>query len=589
VFCAVAGVEPQSETVWRQADKYRVPRIAFVNKMDRVGADFYNVVDMMRTRLGAKSLVLQIPIGKESEFMGMIDVVSKKAYYYDEDSMGSNFREVRDVPEEYKEKLEEARESLFETLSEYDDSLMSDYLDGKDIAIDKIKSVLRKAVLTAEIFPVFCGSAFKNKGVQLLLDSIIDYLPSPAEVAPAIAYDSKNDKEIEVKTDSGELGALVFKIMHDPYVGELSFVRVYSGELRTGAQVFNSNANKVERIGRLLRMHANKREDVEVLHAGSIGAVVGLKHAVTGSTLCSKKHPFVFETMSFPEPVISIALEPKTRADEEKLAYSLEQLEKEDPSFKVRTDEETGQTIVSGMGELHLEILVERLKREFKVEANTGQPQVSYRETFAKPIRHEHKYVKQTGGKGMYGHVVFEIEPLETGSGIVFEEKIKGGVVPLEYFNSIKKGVDIAANSGVLGSPLVNLKVTLVDGSYHSVDSSEMAFKLAAMNCIREAEHRAGVKVLEPVMAVEVVVPEQYMGDIIGNLKMRRGEVKSMEDNGVGSGVKVIKAEVPLSEMFGYSTILRSKTQGRGTYTMQFALYKELPENIKKKIFGITV
>ncbi len=584
VFCAVAGVQPQTETVWRQADKYNVPRIAFVNKMDRIGADFYNVIMMMRERLGAPAVAIQIPVGKEDAFIGLVDIVEEKTYYFDNGNLGSQYRLEESIPAGMEAEIAAAREKLFEALSEFDDHILGEYLEGRKIDPSVIKQAIRKGTISAKLFPVLCGSAFKNKGVQPLLDAVLDYLPAPIDLPPAKGTNPKNDETVERKPEDHELGAYIFKIMSDPYVGELSFVRVYSGELKAGETVFNASAGENERIGRLLRMHANKREDVDTIKAGNIGAVVGLKYATTGSTLCDKHKPIVFEPLKFPEPVISVAIEPKTKADEEKLSYSLGKLAKEDPSFKVYSDSETGQTIISGMGELHLDVLVERMRREFKVDANVGKPQVSYRETFSKPVRMEQRYVKQTGGKGQYAHVVFEVEPLNPGEGIQFVEKIKGGSIPKEYFSAVKKGVDAAVQNGRYGFPVVDVRVTLVDGSAHDVDSSEMAFKIAAVNCFRDAEEKSEPKVLEPVMNVEITVPEDYMGDVLGNLKTRRGEVVGMEECR-GARSKIIKAQVPLSEMFGYSTDLRSKTQGRGTFTMQFAFYRELPEQLKKQMF----
>ena len=584
VFCAVAGVQPQSETVWRQADRYHVPRIAFVNKMDRVGADLDNVVAMMRERLGANAVAIQEPIGTEDKFVGVVDVIDRIAYYYDNDMLGAQYRIEKEIPSHLIERVEKARERLVEAISEFDEDLMRSYLDGKDIDAATIRKVLRKGVLSSSIFPVLCGSAFKNKGIQLLLDGVIDYLPSPDDLPPVKGVHPRTGKEVSRRPEDKELGAYVFKIMSDPYVGELNYIRVYSGEIQNGQLVYNATVDQQERIGRLLRMHANKREDVDIIRAGNIGAVVGLKYGATGSTLCDKAHQIVFEPMTFPEPVISIAIEPKTKADEEKLGYSLQKLSKEDPSFKVSTNAETAQTIISGMGELHLEVLVERLRREFKVEANVGKPQVSYRESIQAPIKHEYKQVKQTGGRGQYAHVVLNLEPLPRGGGLQFEEKIKGGVIPQEYFNSVKKGVESAATSGRYGFPVVDMKVTLVDGSAHEVDSSDIAFRIAASACFREAMERSGSCILEPVMAVEIIVPEEYLGDVLADLRSRRGEVEGMSD-GRGARVKIVRAQVPLSEMFGYSTDLRSCSQGRGTYTMQFSFYREIPEQIKTKLF----
>ncbi len=584
VFCSVSGVEPQSETVWRQANEYRVPRIAFVNKMDRIGADFENVVGMMFSRLGANAIPVQLPIGKEDVFLGMLDLVESRSYYYDSDVLGSTYRIEESIPVGYEGVFELYREKLLEAVSDFDETIMEDFLEGKEISAERVKAALRKATIACKVFPVFCGTSFKNKGVQLLLDGVIDYLPSPAELAPVKGLSPLNEKEISFSSEDETLSALVFKIMSDPYVGELAFVRVYSGTLEAGQSVYNSSAEKVERIGRLLRMHANKREDVETITAGNIGAVVGLKFVNTGTTLCDKKNPVILESMKFPEPVISVAIEPKTRADEEKLSYALNKLAKEDPSFKVYIDPETAQTVISGMGELHLDVLVERMRREFKVDANVGKPQVSYRETLSKAAKIDYKHQKQSGGKGQYGHVVFAIEPLEPGEGVQFVEEIKGGVIPKEYFSAVQKGVAIATQSGRWGYPIVDVKIRLIDGSYHEVDSSEMAFKMAAIHAIREAEDKCMPKMLEPIMRVDVTVPSEYMGDVLGDVQSRRGEISGFEE-GAGGSTKIIKSFVPLSEMFGYSTDLRSKTQGRGTYTMQFGFYKELPESIKQKIF----
>ncbi len=585
VFCAVGGVEPQSETVWRQADTYRVPRIAFINKMDRTGADYLHVVGMMKERLGANAVPLQLNIGAEDQFIGVVDLVEMKSYYYDSDALGSTYREEDSIPEDMADLVEEYREKLFDAVSEYDDQIMEAYLEGKDIPVESVKEAIRKAVLDCTMFPVFCGTAFKNKGVQKLLDAVIDYMPSPNDIAAITATKYRSEEQVEISSSDSDLGALVFKIMSDPYVGELSFVRVYSGELKAGSTVFNSTAGKNERIGRLLRMHANKREEIDSVKAGNICAIVGLKNSSTGCTLCDKSNQIVLESMNFPDPVIDVAIEPKTKADEERLAISLNKLSREDPSFKVKTDEETGQTVIAGMGELHLEILVDRLKREFKVEANIGKPQVSYRESFKEPVRIDYKHKKQSGGSGQYGHVVFEVEPLEAGSGIHFEEQIKGGVVPKEYFNAIEKGVMTATKTGKWGYPVVDLKVTLVDGSYHDVDSSEMAFKIAAIQAFKAAEEKGKPTLLEPIMKVEITIPEEYMGDVLGDVQSRRGMVEGMEE-GRTKGTKLVKAGIPLSEMFGYATDLRSKTQGRGTYAMQFDCYKEVPKSIKEEMFS---
>ena len=584
VFCAVGGVEPQSETVWRQADRYNVPRLAYVNKMDRIGADFQRVLEMMTERLGANAVAIQIPVGKEESFTGMVDLINMKTCYYDGDVLGSSFRIVDEIPEDIRELAHEQREILIDAVSEVDDELMQEYLDGNEISPDLLKKAVRKAVIEVKMFPVLCGSSFKNKGVQLLLDAVLDFLPSPLDALLVTGINPKTSQPVTIKSTDGDVTALIYKIMSDPYVGDLSFVRVYSGALETGKQIFNANAGKAERVGRLLRLHANKREDVTTIKSGNIGAVVGLKYASTGATLCSKNKQIVFESMDFPEPVISIAIEPKTRADEEKLAYTLQKLSKEDPSFKVKTDEETGQTIISGMGELHLEILVERMRREFKVDANVGTPQVSYRETFSKAVKVEHKLVKQTGGRGQFAHIVFEIVPLKSGSGIIFEDSIKGGVIPRDFIPAIKTGALSATSGGKWGYPVVDVKIRLIDGSFHDVDSSDMAFKIAAGNCFREGQDKAGPKLLEPIMNVEIVVPGECTGDVLGNLRTRRAEVNGMDEH-EGTNLKTIKSEVPLSEMFGYATDLRSKTKGRGTYTMQFSCYKVLPDNIMAQKF----
>ncbi len=585
VFCAVAGVQPQSETVWRQADRYHVPRIVFVNKMDRIGADFDAVVTMIRDRLGANAVAVQVPIGAADGFIGVVDVIERTAYYYDSDILGAKYRIEKEIPAPLRESMEQTREKLVEAVSEFDEDLLKAYLEGQDPDPALIKTALRKGTIKSAVFPVLCGAAFKNKGIQPLLDAIIEYLPAPDDLPPAVGVNPKTGKPVERRAQDKETSALIFKIMNDPYVGDLNYVRVYSGQIETGQTIYNATADQQERIGRLLRMHANKREDIDVIRAGNIGAIVGLKSASTGATLCEKSSPIVFEPMQFPEPVISVSIEPRTKADEERLGFSLQKLSKEDPTFKIRVDEETGQTIISGMGELHLEVLVERLRREFKVDAKVGKPQVSYRETPTKPVRHEYRHVKQTGGKGQYAHVVFEIAPLESGSGIVFEDKIKGGVIPSEFISSVKKGVEAAATSGKYGLPVVDTKVVLVDGSSHEVDSSDIAFRIAASACFREAFERTEPRILEPIMNVEITVPEEYLGDVLGDLRSRRGEVVGMEE-GRGTRVKIVRAQVPLSEMFGYSTDLRSRSQGRGTFTMQFACYRELPEHIRSRLFA---
>ncbi len=584
LFCSVGGVEPQSETVWRQADKYRVPRIAFVNKMDRMGADFFQVLEMMRERLGANAVPIQIPIGKEDEFQGVIDLITMEAIVY-EDDLGVKYNRI-EIPEEYKTDAEEYREKLIEILAEKDDNLMMKYLEGEEITFDELKAHLRKAVIDVELIPVLCGSAFKNKGVQLLLDAVLDYLPSPLDVQAVKGINPETGEEdVRTADDEAPFSALAFKIMADPYVGKLAFFRVYSGVLNAGSYVYNTTKDKRERVGRILQMHANHREERTEVYAGDLAAAVGLKNTSTGDTLCDGDHPIVLEAMEFPEPVISVAIEPKSKADQDKLGMALQRLAEEDPTFKVKTDEETGQTIIEGMGELHLEIIVDRLLREFKVDANIGKPQVAYRETITKNITGVNgKFIRQSGGRGQYGHVVLDIEPLGEGDGFVFENKIVGGAIPKEYIPAVEAGVIEAMENGVLaGYPVVDVKISLVDGSYHDVDSSEMAFKIAGSIGFKEAARKASPVILEPIMKVEVVVPEDYMGDVIGDLNGRRGQVSGMETR---STAQVVKANVPLSEMFGYATDLRSKTQGRATYTMQFSHYDPAPKNIAKEIMG---
>ena len=583
VFCAVGGVQPQSETVWRQANKYRVPRIAFVNKMDRTGADFYNVEKQIKERLKSNPVPIQIPIGSEDNFKGVVDLVKMKALVWEDDAaMGSNY-EVVDIPAEYQEKAEEYREKLIESIAETDETLMEKYFAGEELSEEEIKNAIKQATINIEIVPMLCGTAFKNKGVQPLLDAVIDYLPSPEEVDWIKGIDPKTGEEISVNPGDDEpFSGLAFKIMTDPFVGKLTFTRFYSGIITSGSYVLNSTKNKKERVGRLLRMHANKREEVNEFYSGEIGAIVGLKNTLTGDTLCDESRPIILERMEFPDPVISVAVEPKTKADQEKMALALQKLAEEDPSFRVATDEESGQTIISGMGELHLEILVDRLKREFKVECNTGKPQVAYRETFKNQVEQEYKYAKQSGGRGQYGHVFIRMIPQEPGKGYEFVDLIKGGVIPREYIPAVDKGIQEAAQGGVLaGFPVVDFKVELFDGSYHDVDSSEMAFKLAGSMAFKEGMKKANPVILEPVMKVEIEVPEEYMGDVIGDINRRRGQVNSMEDV---HGIKQINAFVPLSEMFGYSTDLRSMTQGRGTYSMVFDHYEEVPSNIAQEI-----
>jgi elongation factor G len=584
-FDVVAGVEPQSETVWRQADRYGVPRIAFMNKMDRVGADFEMSVRSMVERLGARPVPVQIPIGAEEKFMGPIDLVRMKAVYYDSETLGSQYRE-EPIPAELLPQAQEFREKMIEALSDVDDSIMEKFLEGQEINEAELKAALRKGTIELKLTPVICGTAFKNKGVQQLLDAIVDYLPSPLDVRPVegiIPGDS--DEAIPRKADESEpFSALAFKVAADPFVGQLTFIRVYSGVLGAGSYVYNSTKDRKERVGRLLQMHSNKREELKEVRAGDIAAVVGLKDTLTGDTLCDPKAPVVLEAIEFPEPVISVAIEPKTKADQEKLSQALQKLAQEDPSFKVSVNEETGQTIISGMGELHLDIIVDRLLREFKVGANVGKPQVAYRETIRAGAKAEGKFVRQSGGRGQYGHVYLEVEPNEPGAGFEFVNKIVGGVVPREYIKPVGKGVQEAMAGGILaGYPVVDVKVTLYDGSYHEVDSSEMAFKIAGSMGFREAVKSANPALLEPVMKVEIVTPEEYMGDVIGDLNSRRGKVQSMDKRG---SAQVISTMVPLSEMFGYATDLRSKTQGRATYTMQFDHYKEVPKTISDAIIA---
>ncbi len=581
VFCAVGGVEPQSETVWRQADKYKVPRIAFVNKMDRTGADFFNVLEMMKKRLNANPLPLQLPIGKEENFAGIIDILKMKALYFDESSKGLNVVE-QEIPADLLEQAKEMRESIFESLSDLDDEFAEKYLDGEEIAVDEIKKLIRKLTINIKIIPVLCGSAFKNKGVQPLLDAVVDYMPSPIDIAAIEGKDPNGDIIVRKTDDNEPFAALAFKIMTDPYVGQLTFLRVYSGCLKSGSSVLNSARSKTERIGRLLKMHANKREEIKEIYAGDICAAVGLKYTSTGDTLCDDKNPIILEAMEFPDPVISIAIEAKTKNDQERLSMALNKLAMEDPSFKVRTDEETGQTIISGMGELHLDIIVDRLRREFKVDCNVGQPQVAYKETITKATRIEGKYVRQSGGRGQYGHVWLELEPQEAGTGFEFIDKIVGGVIPKEYIPAVEAGIKEAMERGILaGYPVVDIKVTLFDGSYHEVDSSEMAFKIAGSQAFQAGAKKSAPIILEPIMDVEVTVPEEYMGDVIGDINSRRGKIQGMESR---LNLQIIKAYIPLSEMFGYSTVLRSLTQGRATYSMQFSHYDPVPQNISEEL-----
>lgn len=577
VFCAVGGVEPQSETVWRQANKYKVPRMAFVNKMDRTGADFLRVVDQLKERLGANAVPLQIAIGAEEDFKGVVDLVRMKAIYWEESNMGMS-HEFAEIPEELIELAEHWRENLLEVVAEGDDDLMELYLDSSDLTEDQIKQGLRVLTLANDIVPVMCGTAFKNKGVQCVLDAIVSYLPSPEDVPAVQGLLENGELEARNASDDESFAALAFKVATDPFVGVLTFFRVYSGVLKSGDTVFNSNKGKQERIGRLLQMHANSREEVKEVYAGDIAAAVGLKDVVTGETLCMKSNSIKLEAMEFPEPVISVAVEPKTTGDQEKMSVALSKLAKEDPTFKVKTDEDSGQTIISGMGELHLDIIVDRMKREFDVGANIGDPQVAYREAIRSTVKIEGKHIKQSGGRGQYGHVWLKLEPLEEGGGVEFANDIVGGVVPKEYIASIEKGVIDQLSSGVFaGYPVVDVKVTLYDGSYHDVDSSEIAFKVAAHMAVRQGVRDADPIILEPLMQVEVVTPEDYMGDVMGDLNRRRGIVDGMEDSPSG---KVVKASVPLSEMFGYATALRSATQGRATYSMEFSKYAEAPASV---------
>ncbi|ACZ11394.1 elongation factor G [Sulfurospirillum deleyianum] len=582
VFCAVGGVQPQSETVWRQANRYHVPRMVYVNKMDRVGANFYNVEAQIKTRLKANPVPIQIPIGAEDTFKGVVDLVEMKALVWDDDAaMGSNYQVV-EIPAELADKAKEYREKMIEAVSETSDVLMEKYLGGEELTKEEIKAGIKAGCLAMTFIPMICGTSFKNKGVQPMLDAVVDYMPAPTEVH-AIKGEYEDGRECVVdSTDEGEFAALAFKIMTDPFVGQLTFVRVYRGSLESGSYAYNTTKDKKERIGRLLKMHANKREEIKVLHSGEIGAVVGLKDTLTGDTLASEKDPVILERMVFPDPVISVAVEPKTKADQEKMGIALQKLAQEDPSFRVETDEESGQTIISGMGELHLEILVDRMLREFKVSAEVGQPQVAYRETIRATVNQEYKYAKQSGGRGQYGHVYLKLEPQEPGSGYEFVNDIKGGSVPKEYIPAVDKGIKEALQSGVLaGYKVEDVKVTLYDGSYHEVDSSEMAFKLAASMGFKEGARKAKPVILEPIMKVEVETPEDFMGDVIGDLNRRRGQINSMDDR---SGNKIVNAFCPLAEMFGYSTDLRSQTQGRASYSMEFDHYDEVPRNVADEI-----
>ena len=581
VLCAKGGVEPQSETVWRQADHYHVPRMIYVNKMDIMGADFFNVLRMVDERLKCNAVPIQLPIGKEADFRGIIDLVEMNAdVYYDE--MGKDMR-VEEIPADMMDMAKEYHEKLLDAVSMFDDEIMEMYLDGKEIPTDKIRKAIRAATVAVEMIPVTCGTSYRNKGVQKLLDAIVDYMPAPTDIPAIRGVNPKTDEEEERHSDdSAPFSALAFKIMTDPYVGRLSFFRVYSGTLNTGSSVLNATKGQRERMGRILQMHANHREDIETVYSGDIAAAVGLKNTTTGDTLCDEKHPIVLESMEFPEPVIRVAIEPKTKAGQEKMTVALLKLAEEDPTFKTYTDEETGQTIIAGMGELHLEIIVDRLLREFKVEANVGAPQVAYKETIKKAVEQDTKYARQSGGKGQYGHVKIKVEPNESGKGYEFVNAVVGGAVPKEYIPAVDAGIQGAMLSGVLaGYPVVDVKVTLYDGSYHEVDSSEMAFKIAGSMAFKEACQKAGATLLEPIMKVSVIVPDEYMGDVIGDLNSRRGQIQGMEAR---SGAQQIDAFVPLAEMFGYATDLRSRTQGRGQYTMEPSHYIEIPKNIQEKI-----
>ena len=583
VFCAKGGVEPQSETVWRQADKYGVPRMAYVNKMDIMGADFYNVVSMMKDRLSCNAVPIQLPIGSEDTFKGIVDLVEMNAdVYYDE--MGNDMR-VEEIPEDMKEKAEEYRNELLEAVAELDEDLMMKYLEGEEITTAEIKKALRQGTIDNKIVPVLCGTSYRNKGVQKLLDAVVDFMPAPVDI-PAIkgVVPGTEEEQDRPADDNAPFSALAFKIMTDPYVGRLCFFRVYSGTLKSGSGILNSTKNNKERIGRILQMHANHREDIEMVYSGDIAAGVGFKNTTTGDTLCDEAHPIILESMEFPDPVIRVAIEPKTKAGQEKMGIALSKLAEEDPTFKTYTDDETGQTIIAGMGELHLEIIVDRLLREFKVEANVGKPQVSYKETIRKPVKIEHKYARQSGGKGQYGHVHLELIPQEPGTGYSFENKIVGGAIPKEYIPAVDAGVQGAMESGVLaGYNVVDVKVVLYDGSYHEVDSSEMAFKIAGSMAFKEGSKKADPVLLEPIMKVVVIVPEEYMGDVIGDINSRRGRLEGMEAR---QGAQQINAFVPLSEMFGYATDLRSRTQGRGNYSMEPSHYEEVPKSVGEKIIA---
>ncbi len=585
VFCAVGGVEPQTETVWRQADRYHVPRLAFVNKMDRVGADFSKVIEEIKTKLSCTPLPLQIPFGSESNFRGVIDIIEGQLLVWDEDTLGAQIRTV-DIPDEYREEVDAARDRMLEILSDVDETIMDKYINGKDVSTIEIKNAVRRGTVESTLVPVLCGSAFKNKGVQPLLDSIIEFLPSPSDIPPVLGMEVDSGGEVlRHSSDEEPFSALAFKIMNDPFVGNLTFIRVYSGHIKSGTYLYNSTRRKKERVGRLLKMHANKREDIKEVYAGDITACVGLKSTVTGDTLCDEANRIILEAIEAPDPVISVSIEPKTKADQERLGQSLSRLAMEDPSFRVGTNEETGQTIISGMGELHLEVIVTRLIREFQVQAGVGKPQVAYKETIQRSRRGEGRFVKQSGGRGQYGHVVLTVEPAEKGSGVVIESKIVGGVIPKDYIPAVGKGIREAAETGIVaGYPVVDVKVTLLDGSYHEVDSSEMAFKIAGSMGFRETCRLADPIILEPIMKVEVVTPEEFMGEVIGDANSRRGKVQQIEAR---NRTQVIDVLVPLAEMFGYATDLRSISQGRATYTMQFSHYNPTPNSIVNEILKV--
>ncbi|MEK4512944.1 elongation factor G [Paenibacillus anaericanus] len=580
VFSAKEGVEPQSETVWRQADRYGVPRIAYVNKMDIIGADYLNVIASMRDRLQANAVAIQLPMGAENHFDGIIDIVAQRAHIFHDD-LGQNIEET-DIPAEFQAQVEELRAELIEKVAELDEELTMKYLEGEEISVAEIKKALRKGVIEVKIFPVICGSSYRNKGVQLMMDAVVDYLPAPTDVPSIQGHLEDGTLEERHSDDAEPFSALAFKIMTDPYVGKLTFFRVYSGVLQSGSYVLNATKNKRERIGRILQMHANSRQEISIVYCGDIAAAVGLKDTSTGDTLCDEKAPIILESMNFPDPVIEIAVEPKTKADQDKMGVALGKLTEEDPTLRAHTDEETGQTILAGMGELHLDIIIDRMRREFKVETNVGKPQVAYRETFKVPARVEGKFVRQSGGRGQYGHVWVEFEPLEAGSGNQFESKVVGGSVPREYIGPAQQGIEESMKNGVLaGFPLVDVKATIVDGSYHDVDSNEMAFKIAGSMALKAAKEKCQACLLEPIMKVEVTVPEEYMGDVMGMLNSRRGRIEGMDSRG---GAQIIRAKVPLSEMFGYSTTLRSGTQGRGVFSMELSHYEEVPKSIAEEI-----